>query len=81
MKSPTLTNRRLRGDMIEGFKIMSGKYDLEVADLFVKSTTLATRGHSYKLFKKRPKLDVRKFSFCYRVVYVWNKLPAANTVH
>ncbi len=64
---------------------MSGKYDAEVSDLLVKSTTLAIRGRSYKLFKKRPKLDVKKFSFCYRMVDVWNKLPdsvvSANTVH
>ncbi len=53
--------------MIEVFKIMSGKYDLDVSDLFVKKTILATRGHSYKLFKKRAKLDVRKFYFCYQV--------------
>ena len=85
LKLPTLTYRRLRGDMIEVFKIMSGKYDPEVSDLFAKSTTQATRGHGYKLFKKRPKLDVRKFSFCYRVVDIWNRLPdsvvTANTVH
>ncbi len=53
--------------MIEVFKIMSGKYDLDVLDFFVKTTTLDTKGHSCKLFKKRANLDVRKFQFSYRV--------------
>ncbi len=27
------------------------------------------------MFKKRPRLNVRKYSFCYRVVDLWNRLP------
>ena len=32
------------------------------------------RGHSKKLFKKRTRLDVKKFSFSSRVVGKWNSL-------
>jgi hypothetical protein len=34
LKLPTLRYRRSRGDVIEGYKISSGKYDQEVSDLF-----------------------------------------------
>jgi len=34
-----------------------------------------TRGHDWKLFKKRINLDAGKFSFGYRVCDEWNKLP------
>ena len=72
---PTLAYRRIRGDLIETYKIASGKYDPEVSDILTFTENTATRGHKYKLFKKRPRLDVRKYSFCYRVTDVWNQLP------
>ena len=34
----------------------------------------ARRGHSYKLFKKRYRLDVGKFKFASRVCEEWNRL-------
>jgi len=33
-------------------------------------------GHEHKLFKKRFRLDVRKFSFSNMVIDAWNSLPA-----
>ena len=46
---PTLKFRRMRGDMIEVYKITSGKYDTSVCkDLFELNTTSSTRGHSKK---------------------------------
>ena len=42
------------------------------------------RVHTKKLFKRRPRLDVRKYSFGYRIVELWNrptdKLIAAPTI-
>ena len=73
---PTLAYRRLRGDLIETYKILTGKYDQAVSDLFVMNSNQTTRGHKYKLFKKRPRLNSRKYSFCYRVVDIWNSLPS-----
>lgn len=82
---PSLVYRRLRGDLIEVYKILSGKYDPEVSDLFNLNTQQSTRGHNFKLYKKRPRLNVRKYSFCYRVVDAWNRLPndivTAKSVH
>jgi len=34
-----------------------------------------TRGHTKKHFVKRCHHDVRKYSFCIRVVNIWNSLP------
>jgi len=48
----TLETRRLRGDLIEVFKIMKGFDDLDYRDFFVISTN-RSRGHSMKLFKVR----------------------------
>ena len=73
---PTLKFRRMRGDMIEVFKITSGKYDSSVCkDLFEQNTTSSTRGHTKKFIKKRARLDIRKYYFTNRVIDLWNKLP------
>ena len=34
-----------------------------------------TRGHSLDLVKCHSRLDIRKYTFCQRVVNDWNKLP------
>ena len=45
----------------------------------------ARRGHSFKLFKKRYRLDVGKFKFASRVCEEWNRLEdgivSAGTVN
>lgn len=73
---PTLTYRRIRGDMIETYKILTEKYDPEVSKFIRLREDSYTRGHQYKIFKCRPRLNVRKYSFCLRVVDLWNGLPS-----
>ena len=51
LKLTTLETRRLRGDLIEVFKIFKGFTDLNPNEFFVLSES-NLRGHSYKLFKK-----------------------------
>jgi hypothetical protein len=76
LKLPTLVFRRLRGDMIELYKILSNKYDQVTADLIERQDTNSiTRGHSLKIKKIRPRLNIRKFSFPLRCTDQWNKLP------
>ena len=70
----TLTFRRLRGDMIESYKILSGVYDKEVGPKLSKGTS-ATRGHPRKIFKRRSRLNIRKYFFTIRVTTTWNGLP------
>ena len=75
LKLPTLKYRRLRGDMIEVYKILHGIYDKRVtAELFNVSDQTRTRGHSFKLEKHRCRLEIRKNFFTSRVVNVWNSL-------
>ena len=75
LKLPTLRFRRLRGDIIEVFKILSGIYDRRVCcDLFELNSS-SIRGLPLKLKKKRSRLDVRKYFFTNRVIDIWNNLP------
>ena len=69
----TLETRRLRGDLIEVFKIMKGFDDLDYRDFFVISTN-RSRGHSMKLFKVRFDTNCGKFMFSNRVIDEWNML-------
>ena len=77
-KLPTLTYRRLRGDLIEIYKIVTpgpDKYDPQVCADFLKLRgESVTRGHKSKLFKIRPDHNLRARSFPHRCVDVWNTL-------
>ena len=68
----TLETRRLRGDLIEMFKVQKGfdKVNLNIATNKVSSL----RGHSLKLFKSRFNTNIGKFVFGNRTVDEWNKL-------
>jgi hypothetical protein len=79
LKLPTLTFRRIRGDMIELCKILSGKYDKEAAP-FVKlwkdmTSRRGVRGNSVKIFPQRARREIRKNSFALIIVKTWNCLP------
>ena len=81
LKLPTLAYRRLRGDLIEVYKIMSGKYDAEVCDgLIVRREGERSTGHPHKIFKERPIKDIRKFGFPHRVVDIWNRRRMGGVV-
>ena len=72
---PCLAFRRLRGDMVETYKMLTGKYDEDVEKLVEKDNNARTRGHSKKLKGKRFKTDIMKFSFGNRIINIWNSLP------
>jgi len=82
-KLPTLHYRRIRGDMIEAYKIVTGKYQPCVAPTLHKENVFVTRGNNLRLEKSQVKYDLRKFGFTNRVVNTWNSLPnwvvSANT--
>jgi hypothetical protein len=73
LKLTTLETRRLRGDLIETFKIMKGVYGIHPTDYFSFSET-SLRGHTLKLFKPRFNTNTGKFSFSNRIVHEWNML-------
>ena len=70
----TLETRRLRGDLIEVFKIIKGCDKVDYQKFFQLSTS-QLRGHTYKLYKIRVLTNIGKFAFSNRVVDYWNKLP------
>jgi len=49
------------------------------ADIFLEYDKGNRRGHSKKLYKRRSRLDIRKFVFGNRVMDKWNNLPQCCT--
>ena len=72
---PTLEYRRKRADMIQIFRIFQGidRYGAHLP--FTQLNENRTRGHQFKIEKKRCHKTKRMRSFAFRVVDVWNKLP------
>ena len=62
---PTLCYRRMRGDMIETYKLWTGKYNRTVAQFMSQqqhnSTSVLTQGHGLKLYRKEQKGIETKF--------------------
>jgi len=69
----------VRIDLIETFKIMNEVYDIN-GDLFFQLDEGGRRGHDQKLFKKRFRLNISKYSFGNRVIGNWNSL-SVDCVH
>ena len=79
IKVPTMAYRRIRGDMIETYKIINEKYDPE-ASSFLKllsnsGNRFSRRNNSNKIVQQRFQTSLRKNSFDVRVAKVWKKLP------
>merc|ERR1711895_270997 len=77
LKLPTLAYRRLRGDLIDVYKILTHKYDPEVCSDMIKCRQgeRSNRGHKYKIFKEHVNSKLREYGFPHRVVNLWNVLP------
>ena len=76
----SLVDRRLRGDMIATYKVMSGKDKVDPGVLFTlpgkERLTRHTAGvHPIRSQVEKPKLDIRRNTFSQRVVTPWNSLP------
>jgi hypothetical protein len=71
----TLECRRLRGDLIETYKLM---HEIERVDYnkFFQLRQDNRRGHVYKLMKFRSNLDIRKYFFSQRTINYWNLLTS-----
>ena len=72
---PTLVYRRLRGDMIEVFKILHNFYNPNVCDFLPRCQYPSTRGHNYKLFIQPSRTNTRRNFFSIRTSDIWNHLP------
>ncbi len=62
--------------MIEVFKLVHPElgYDATLTPLLPINERIS-RGSQYKLFHRRAKIDIRKYSFGLRVTKMWNDLP------
>ena len=72
---PSLYARRLRGDLIETFKILKGFTDTNPDIFFKRNSSSRTRGHSLKLYKKKFSTKMYKHFFSNRIINSWNQLP------
>ena len=59
LQLPTLAYRRLRGDMIETYKITNGIYDTDVLLTIKFRGKISLRGHSKTLMKDKSKRQIR----------------------
>ena len=80
----SLKGRRLRGDLIETFKIFNGYTDLSVDKFFMQTDSDRTRNSERKIFIQFYKNKIRRNFFSIRVAPHWNALTntmkyAANT--
>ena len=73
----SLEYRRIRGDMIETFKITHNFYDPRTTGTLLKYVSVdnQTRGHKYKLTKSRTNTKQYKHFFTNRIINLWNSLP------
>lgn len=77
LQFPTLVYHRLRGNMIEVYKVMWGNNERVAPpniDFFEASGRI-TGGHMYKLMKNHHKTRVRQHCFVEHIVNRWNSLP------
>jgi len=75
---PTLKFRRIRGDMVEVYKIFSGKYDATVTSWLTDrhlESHYDLRGHRFSLNQSQICYDTRKYNFTNRIISIWNGLP------
>jgi len=65
----TLAKRRLRGDLIKTYKIITGKKKTKKGELLrtISDTGYNLRGHCYKLATQRSHLEVRRNFFSQRM--------------
>ena len=85
LKMPTLAYRRVRGDMIQVFKLLmpleKGAYDRTLPNLLDLKSELGIRetfksgNNNKQLYKDNVKKDIGKYFFQFRVQSLWNNLP------
>jgi hypothetical protein len=81
LNQPSLEKRRARADLIFLYKILHGLTDNNLKKFFVYTSNVLTcvhnlRGHAFKLMAPKPRTDVLKYHYIYRVIMLWNALPA-----
>ena len=70
----SLKGRRLRGDLIQTYKIITGVDNLNMNKIFKFSTIESTRNNQDKIYVQHSNTNKLKFSFSHRVTNHWNSL-------
>jgi len=74
LKLHSLKGRRIRGDLIETYKLYNGFVDIQWDHFFSDTPYCNTRNAEGKIFIERCKSNLRKFWFSNRVANLWNNL-------
>ena len=72
---PSLKYRRIRGDLIQTFKILNKMENVDPDELFNLETSSRLRGHKLKLKKSHCTTKIRQNFFTNRIINDWNALP------
>ena len=75
LQLPSLEFRRIRGDLIEVFKILNEKYDPVTTNSLLTRQETVLRSNKFKLQKNRVATKRYLKFFSNRVINIWNKLP------
>jgi len=75
LESTTLKDRRLRGDLIQMFKIMNKMGKCDRYNRF-KIILNQVRGHCFKYFEEITRKPYRENFFYNRILNIWNQLPS-----
>ena len=70
----SLKGRRVRGDLIEAFKLYNGLVDGDWNLFFTNVKYTNTRGSEGKIYVKHCNLNLRKNTFSSRILKLWNNL-------
>ena len=80
----SLEKRRMRGDLIEVFKMFRGFDNVNISDYLDIDRERNTRNNGFKIIGKNFRSEESKHFFFNRIVNVWNSLPSqvvsCNTV-
>jgi len=71
----SLEFRRMRGDLIETYRILRGLDRVDLERMFPPFGKTGTRGYNLRLKGRSFKTELRKNFFSQRVVNLWNALP------
>ena len=74
---PSLTHRRLRGEMIFLYQLTHQYFNIDITSLLQYQSSI-TRGHCYKIYKPHAQTFCRANFFTVRTINDWNNLPVMH---
>lgn len=75
LKLSCLSERRIRGDLIQCYRILKNTFTVNLSELFNLNVDNRLRGHFLKLVRENFKTSTRQHFLTNRVFHRWNSLP------